>query len=71
MDAWFNCATASGTLLTEKILYTVTRLGTERFKAASNGWRILPRTDSYPPLIRQLLLRLPPDKNPESERISS
>jgi hypothetical protein len=45
-----------------KTLHIVTMLGTEGFKAASNGWRILPRTDSYTHLMRQLSLRLPPDK---------
>jgi hypothetical protein len=47
LDAWFNCASASGMLPTNKTLQIITRLGTEGFKAASNGWRILPRTDSY------------------------
>jgi len=42
--------------------HIATRLGNEGFKAASNGWRILPRTDSYTHLMRQLYLRLPPDK---------
>jgi len=47
LDARFNCASASGTHSTNKTLHIVARLGTEGFKAASNGWRILPRTDSY------------------------
>jgi hypothetical protein len=62
LDAWFNCASTSGTLPTNRTLHTVTRPGTEGFKAASNGWRILPMTDSYTHLMRQLSLRLPADK---------
>jgi hypothetical protein len=33
LHAWFNCASASGTLPTNKTLHIVTRLGTEGFKA--------------------------------------
>jgi len=62
LDAWFNHASATGTLPTNKTLHIVTRLGTEGFKVASNGWRILPQTDNYTHLMKQWSLRLPPDK---------
>lgn len=62
MDARFKCASATGTIPTNKTLHIATRLGTEGFKVASNGWRILPRADSYTHIMRQLSLRLPPDK---------
>lgn len=61
MDAWFNCASATGTLPTNKTVHIATRLGTEGFKVASNGWRILPGL-TVTHLMRQLFLRLPPDK---------